>query len=265
MMASRLEASGYAPYQVEVYREMLDIMADCSNEEATEKFRNPPYYTAPALAKLKDSILAHQKAAEQIGLPEAAAVYQAQLEKLEREGMDAYNDAGYLAKAQQLRNDHFKLLELFSKIYQNYLIVVLSRTNSDVGKIKINNNRLPYQELQDSFQALKAAGGDFYSLANDKRFREAVPCGDDEYEEYLRALPAVLASLPKSYRDTPEFQSEFAQYWAAAEALDPEKLRGVNEKFSEMNQMGACVAVSPDDENGKYTYINEVRTREDLA
>lgn len=262
-MRDRLEMTGHAPYQTQVYSEMIEFLRDCkSAEEATEKIKNSEYYLAPSKAITQDTVLAFLDAAREDDMPDLAAVYQKKLEEIERD-RNAMYDGSYQETAKWVKADYLWTMEAFAEIFSDWMQLKLA----DPGNTALIDS--VSRSIRENMKKLKKPSDNFAVLAGRERFRKLVPLSDEAYGTYVAEI-MQFANMGKAITQAFPEETQKKSLFGGAQQMTPEEeaiwnevkiqmhdVRASGLKYLEKVHEASCTATAPADEYGNYTFSDE--------
>lgn len=251
LMAERFENSPQGKCQAKVYREMLDFMKDCQTaDEAMKKIRASKYYLAPSVAATCDMILALSKAAEETGMDDLKAVYDAKLREIASDETAIYT-AGYQEKAKFEKAAYFDTLEAFSLLFRDWM----SYRMSDKKDAIVMNSAA--QDFRKHASNLKKPSGDFRTLSENPRFRALIPLDDALYPTFAAETELLLRGASLSKPEESVIPREvFEEEWQKIEQALPE-IEDAGRDYLNKTREAKISVQAPFDVNGRYTYSNE--------
>lgn len=249
-MASRMEASGRAPYQAKVYRDTIEFMRECETaEEAMDKIRNSPYYLAPTKALMQDKLTAYRDAALANKMPDVAAVYEKKLAEIEADA-DAVYTTGYEQAARRESIKYLDAAEAFGTLYEKYTEILLAQI-TDTEKIMAAQ-----QAGKQLLASLRANGFDFAQMAQEPVYRNLIFASDAGYAAFVQNLAAVLDTTPDNRAEGQALQNERDTAWAQLKAAKKE-ISKMGKPIAKAAKTARTLVVAPQDAAGTYTYMDE--------
>lgn len=249
-MADRLEKSGRAPRQARVYRETIEFMADCQSlEEAMDKIRKSPLFLAPGAALVQDKLAALGTAAQEMGMPDLAQVYQDKIQAID-EDIAALYETGYETRARNLKIPYLTSLEAWTKIYQAYLTLT-SRSALDQTGIKEGQ-----KELQEALGQLQKPSDRWQDLAHLPAFRAMVPAQDSGYQAFLQALPQLINQGP-DYQGESQAIENLYQETLAQLSQEAQAVMAVGRANQAKVRRAQALAKAPSSKTGSYQFSEE--------
>jgi len=243
LMINNLEKSAFGYNQVQVYKKIIELIKDCSTPlEANKKLKSSDYYLAPSIALMKDRFEAFKKANLEIEMGEIAKIYKDKIAEIDSNPNAAY-ETGYEQKANGIWAKHVNKLHAFSDIYASYIYFLVADDE---------DHELNHRGLAHAFEKLSSLNGDFLELSKNKKFRDIIPINDKAYDNFIKNAPSYINSPPDFNQvDNKEVEMIFKKL-----NENKSKLEEIGKNYlNEVKTFGA-IAVSPDDENGQYDYID---------
>ncbi len=251
IMASRMEQNGFCSYQAAVYRETIELMKTCSTiEEATDKIKNSHLYLAPSAALVKDKLSALIRAANELYMPNVAAVYEEQLKKIESDVNSMY-DSGYNSTAMNEKVKYIRAIEAFCDIYKSYFAICTAAPNDSE---LIESER---ENLNKAFGILEQGGVNFSEFAKLSEFRAMILSNDSGYEKFLSGSVALRQSSPDNSADSSLIDSEIKKAWDEVRAMKDEIVASGGEVMKKSAGISLVTVVPPSDAGGAYSYTDE--------
>jgi antitoxin component of RelBE/YafQ-DinJ toxin-antitoxin module len=248
LMSSRLERSKMAAHQSRVYREIGDLIRDCTTlEEVQEKIKGSRYYTAPTIALFKDRLAAQKKAADENGMPDLAAVYADKLREIEADESAVYK-TGYEQKAADIWRRHGIKASAFVKIFNHYCAMAAAIPFGT----EIASDHL---ELVAAFEEMESVGADFATLAADPKFRSLVNAADGGYREFVREAPRFRSNAPDLSAEKEGVESELNAIWASIKANE-QSIKAIGKRCRERTKRAQCIVIPPGSADGEYEYTD---------
>ena len=259
LIATRFESSDFTPHQASAYREGVAILKACSSmEEAMARLSEGENAYKFALALVKDNVLTYKRVSQDSGFPEVAAIYTEQLEKLEREAMNAYTDSGFRTKAENIKADFFNKLSGVEKIYEEYITLTCAEQEAkDPPPLKspyIKASDYNNQHMPSAFGFLTRVNGNFDEVTKDDRVKKNFQISDSCYEKFVSTARELEKTQPPYYTKTQEFKDETDRIYNALK--DKKEELKSNLKAAEANSVyGYCAIIAPKDKNEHYEFV----------
>lgn len=248
MYADRYEKGGFAPNQARIYREMAEFFAGCQTvEEATEKVKSTPYYLGAGAALLEDKLLASERAAAEMKMPELVEIYRRKRQDISDDVMSMYTD-DYTGRATGVRVKYERRREAFFAVFTAYASLLMAPFDQK----KYNGL---CDDLTEALAKLVEQGS-FRELAADSAIRRSLPISDSAYEAFVNtaeSLALVPYEEPKDCTD-----SEIQAAWEVVSAKKNEIIE-LGKSCLEQCVRGECIVIPPEDSTGKYSYTAERR------
>ena len=250
LMAKRCEDSKVASNQARIYREMIDFMEPCTTvEEAMVKIKESKYYLAPSVAIVQDKIIAYIEVAKENEMTELISVYEKKLQEIDNDNSAIY-DSAYLVTVQSIKTRYVHTMEAFSIIYQAYCTLQCCVANDEV----MISNAL--KDMKEAFSKLDLPSSDFVVLSKLSRFRNLILATDEEYKNFVQQAPKIIA---KGLNYASELETLVEESKAAWEAINNIKCAILEVGSSNLSNVkrARITVVSPSDDTGVYTYIDQ--------
>ena len=249
-MAERCEKSGVAPNQARVYREMIAFMKDCKTvDESMLKIRNSEYYLAPSIALVEDKITALCLVAKENDMDEVVKVYEEKLEEIKRDASAIYDSAFYTT-AHNFKIRYAQTKNAFCKTYEIYVRACICAANDTVEIKSI------VKDMGEAFLQFDLPSSDFVALSKIKSFRELIKTSDSEYANFIEKAVNIKEKGIEYNDELQGIGDEAKVSWEEVKAAK-EEIKAVGNHNASLSRWANAVVVSPDNPQGKYSYIEE--------
>jgi hypothetical protein len=246
LLIERCEKTGLSPRQAEVYREIKQLVLECSGlEEIQQRMKTEGFHEKPGQALYLDKMQALRKAAEDNGLPELARIYQERHDEVKADYAQAYQ-TGYEQRVAAFLSRQGTILGAFHEIFLNYLYAQTESVYSLLGE----NSR---HRIREHLDKLTALGTDFARTAADPYFRAHIGLSDEAYAAFIAAAPTLAASPAGDPAALEAIETEFQGLWAILKEKKSE-IQAIGRAEEARSKRAVCLAVPPAAASGCYEF-----------
>lgn len=243
LLVKKHKASGLGVNQARVYQELSDLIAACTElKEMQLKMKSAGYFEKPAQALYIDKMLAHAKAARELGFVKVAEIYEDRSAEVEAD----YNKAwvtGFEKKVNEELNRISEVVDTWRSIFQSYecyLGAPLAYRAEEQTRISIAVNKI--QKLGEKLE----------SLSDNLFYRKFIVLDDARYAEAIQKIHA----LQSANLDIAAAQNELKTRTEAmlkSPGIDRQKLSDLGKDFDSRCKRSVYLCVAPREAPGPYS------------
>ena len=248
LMKERCRKNGYSENQEKAYTNIINIISNCKTEEEIMKIfkDDPSIYEEVAKALVLDKLNASLKAAKENDYKELEDIYSQRYKEVENDYKKAF-ETGYENKVLLFFNKHSKKIRIFMDIFYSYILYKGSHPE-EKNLEKIKELCIELENMEVSFK----------KLTQIDEFRKCIDLKDSEYNEYVKDVEVLINTKFDNSDFNSVVNNKFEKAW---ESLKDKETFMKEIGLSELKNTyrASFLVVSPEDENGKYEFINEER------
>lgn len=235
IIINNLEKSNFGNNQVQIYKEIIEFISDCSTvSDANKKLKSSDYYIAPRIAFMKDQFETFKKANLEIEMPEIAKIYEDKVKEIVLDNDTAY-ETGHEHKANGIWTKHVNKIYAFLEIYKNYCYFIVADDE---------DYKLYHKYLINAFEKLNSLNADFLELSKDKKFRYMIPVNDQAYDNFIKNSQIYINSPPDFIHID---KNEFKIAWKNLKE-NKSKIKKIGETYFNVQKRSGAISISPKNE-----------------
>jgi len=247
LVIDRLEKSGRAPRQLEVYRKILaEVKDSASREEIEERLKKTGLDLAPGNALVQDKVFAHHEAARDAGQEDIANVYREYHDKMTANPGETYAlSAEYPEKLKPFFEKNNAVLSALVDLYTSYCMLRFTHSSLDTIRKKY------IDRINAELKKIEEAGLTFAKAIALPYFRDHIP--PETADDFAARIPEMASWSPKDEAGERELQE---QARSALEELKDKKdeLKTIRDEEEARKKRSMYSAVAAGNEEGEYLY-----------
>lgn len=246
LVIDKFTASGRSPHQLQVHKELLELVKTCSSyEEIQSKMKSQGFYEKPAQALFMDKMASLRDAALVNGFNEVAETYDQKYKEVAADYSQAYA-TGYEQEVARKLNKIGNIVGAVNALFQLYL-QFLSRYDYEDPMEYVTKVRNLANEIHGN-------GSELADALNDSYNREHVELNDQAYQEFVRCIIELNTGNIGHHFDPKGCDEEFNELWPKLKE-QKDKIKEIGKAEEARSKRKVYMAIPPDEEGGEYLYV----------
>jgi len=246
LLIDKFEKSGRSPNQAQVYKEVKELVLQCSSyEEIQSRMKNEGYYEKPGVALFMDKMASLRDSNKDNGFDDVAAVYQRKYDEVNADGSQMHI-TGYEQEVMAGLAKRGNIVGHINELFHNYL-AYLNRAVYEDPFDYIN-------KVRESAKGIEENGMSLSEALNHSYYKEHVRLDGAEYDKFVRIIEKInLGNLQDDF-NTEDADEKFSKAWEVLKSQKKEQGE-LSKKEDARTKRVVFLALPPKEKGGHYEIV----------